>query len=97
VCPLGHALAVQERYPGSRLLIQDSYGHCALLAAPSRCTAKHLRAFFVEGILPASGTVCEVDELPFVGEVGGKVGLSDEDAELLEALKAGARKVPWIR
>ena len=68
VCPLRDALAVRERYGGAGLLVQDSYGHCSL-SAPSVCTAKAIKAYFEEGTLPAEGTVCEPDELPFVGRV----------------------------
>jgi hypothetical protein len=35
------------------------------LAAPCRCTAKHIRAYFQEGILPSGGTICEPDLIPF--------------------------------
>jgi len=46
-------------------------------------------------MLPAAGTACEVEELPFIGEVGNDVKvLSSEDAELLEALRALACVVP---
>lgn len=84
VCPITDAHAVRERYAGAGLLVQNSYGHCSL-AGPSVCTAKHLRAYFLEGTLPEDGVVCEVDELPFVGEVGT---VEPEDRELFDALQS---------
>ena len=58
-------------------------------SAPSLCTAKHIREYFVNGTLPGEGTTCEVDELPFVGKVGDEVvrALTAEDEELLEAMR----------
>ncbi|KAI0665891.1 alpha/beta-hydrolase [Trametes maxima] len=100
VCPLADARAVHARFGGAGLLVQESYGHCSL-AAPSLCTAKHVREYFVNGTLPEPGTVCEVDELPFVGKVpvGGSAvrALSVEDAELLDALKGLSAEVPMFR
>ncbi|PCH44433.1 alpha/beta-hydrolase [Wolfiporia cocos MD-104 SS10] len=94
VCPLTDARAVHARYGGSGLLVQNSYGHCSL-AAPSLCTAKHLRAYFENGTLPKEGTVCEPDELPFVGTVNHDVhAMSTEDKELLDALRGMAEEVP---
>jgi len=95
VCPLTDAKAVHSRYAGSGLLVQNSYGHCSL-AAPSLCTAKHLRAYFENGTLPEEGTVCEVDELPFVGKVNSEKvnAMSVEDRELLDALRGLAEEVP---
>lgn len=95
VCPLTDARAVHARYAGSGLLVQNSYGHCSL-AAPSLCTAKHIRAYYENGTIPEEGTVCEVDELPFIGQVGGEkiAAMSVEDRELLESLRAMAEEVP---
>ncbi|KAH9925565.1 alpha/beta-hydrolase [Fomitopsis serialis] len=87
VCPLSHANRVHSRY-SSGLLIQNSYGHCSV-AAPSLCTAKHVRAYFENGTLPVEEAVCEVDELPFIGSVhGGVDAMSVEDREVLDALRS---------
>ena len=32
---------------------------------PSTCTVEAMRAFFADGTLPAPGTVCKTDYLPF--------------------------------
>ncbi|KAI0645976.1 alpha/beta-hydrolase [Trametes meyenii] len=93
VCPLTDAQAAHARFGGSALLVQNSVGHCSL-SAPSLCTAKHVRAYFENGTLPEPGTVCEVEELPFVGSVQSMREMSVEDAGLLESLKGLTETVP---
>ena len=96
VCPLTQARAVRERFGGAGLLMQNSHGHCSS-SAPSLCTAKHIREYFVNGTLPGEGTTCEVDELPFVGRTRGVRALSAEDEELLNALVNIAENMPLFR
>ncbi|EIW63602.1 alpha/beta-hydrolase [Trametes versicolor FP-101664 SS1] len=93
VCPLADARAVQARFGGAGLLVQESYGHCSL-AAPSLCTARRVRAYMVDGTVPEEGAVCEVDELPFGVPVGDVRALESEDVELLEALKRLTTALP---
>ncbi|KAJ6546128.1 hypothetical protein B0H10DRAFT_2243789 [Mycena sp. CBHHK59/15] len=50
------ALKTSKAFPGSVDLTQDSVGHTSI-AAPSLCTYGHFRAYFVNGTLPAPGTV----------------------------------------
>lgn len=64
VTPLVSARNNSEGFDGSRILVQNSLGHTSL-AAPSTCTARHIRSYFQDGILPPVGTVCEPDKLPF--------------------------------
>jgi len=54
VCPLISAKKAQASFEGSVLLEQKSYGHCSL-SMPSLCTAKHVRHYFYEGVLPHEG------------------------------------------
>ena len=95
VTPLVEARGVRARYGGAGLLVQDSYGHTSL-AAPSVCTAKLVRAYLEEGTLPTEGTVCEPDELPFVGRVtpSGVQARSEEDERLMDALRGLSKAVP---
>lgn len=58
VTPLRSARNNSERFPGSALLVQKSYGHCSL-AAPSTCSAKVVNAYFQHGTLPEPGTYCD--------------------------------------
>lgn len=67
VCPLANAKAVQKRYPGSELLIQNSYGHTAT-SVPSNCTAFVVHEYFLHGVLPKAGTICQPDVLPFMDQ-----------------------------
>lgn len=55
VCPLVSAKKAQNSFEGARLVEQKSYGHCTL-SMPSLCTAKHLRQYFNDGILPEEGS-----------------------------------------
>lgn len=95
VCPLRDAQAVRSRYAGAGLLVQNSHGHCSL-SAPSLCTAKVVRRYMNEGTLPEEGTVCEADELPFVGNVSDASVLGVEDRDLLEAVRGLGAEVPMF-
>ncbi|KAJ7269773.1 TAP-like protein-domain-containing protein [Mycena rebaudengoi] len=59
VTPLWAAKKMSKGFPGSVVLQQDCAGH-ASLAAASPCTWNHIRAYFLDGILPEPGTVCSV-------------------------------------
>lgn len=41
-----------------------------MISQGSLCTAKAVISYFVNGTLPESGTVCEVDAVPFSGDDG---------------------------
>ncbi|KAF9489054.1 hypothetical protein BDN71DRAFT_1456595 [Pleurotus eryngii] len=47
-------------FPGSVVLTQDSPGHCSI-AAPSSCSQRYIRDYFMHGTLPKEGIVCPVD------------------------------------
>ncbi|KAF7980292.1 hypothetical protein HWV62_39067 [Athelia sp. TMB] len=98
VTPLKFAQAVQKRYAGAALLVQNSIGH-STFAAPSLCTARAIRAYFGNGTLPREAALCEVDELPFIGDTtvnASDRGLSAEDADLLDTLKFLSRQMPAL-
>ncbi|KAJ6455252.1 TAP-like protein-domain-containing protein [Mycena sanguinolenta] len=57
VTPLVDAEKMSAGFDGSVLLLQDGPGHTSL-TAPSLCTYSHIAAYFVNGTLPASGTIC---------------------------------------
>lgn len=65
VTPLRNAFAMSELYPGSSVVIQDSFGHCAVWSSPSECTEGIVKAYFANGTMPDSGTVCAPDCLPW--------------------------------
>ncbi|KAI0786684.1 TAP-like protein-domain-containing protein [Abortiporus biennis] len=72
----------------SRLLVQNSPGHCSL-ALPSLCTSSYLRSYFINGTLPPEGTVCEVDVSPFPdpASADSEKMLSPEEEWRLAALR----------
>ncbi|KAK1219898.1 hypothetical protein PQX77_017351 [Marasmius sp. AFHP31] len=64
VTPLWAAHKVSKGFPGSVVLSQDSAGH-ASISAPSVCTARVIREYFMNGTLPDVGTWCPIDRSPF--------------------------------
>ncbi|CRK15438.1 hypothetical protein BN1723_010667 [Verticillium longisporum] len=62
--PLISARNNSAGFPGSVVLVQNSYGHTSL-AAPSNCTRSHINTYFQEGTLPSPGTECDEPFLPF--------------------------------
>ncbi|KAF2634048.1 alpha/beta-hydrolase, partial [Massarina eburnea CBS 473.64] len=57
VTPLRSARIMQERFPGSGLLVQDSAGHCSI-STPTPCSILRIREYFQRGALPDENTVC---------------------------------------
>ncbi|KAK1231140.1 hypothetical protein PQX77_005746 [Marasmius sp. AFHP31] len=99
VTPLWAAHTVSKGFPGSVVLSQDSVGHCSL-SAPSVCTARVVREYFVNGTLPDAGTWCPIDGSPFdpsnsssirefeLGQDDAQTPLKGaEDGDLAEALR----------
>lgn len=64
VTPLAGAVKAVQAFPGSVLLTLDAIGHTSL-TAPSRCIYGYFREYFVNGTLPALGTVCPADAVLF--------------------------------
>ncbi|KAI4224594.1 MAG: hypothetical protein L6R36_004547 [Xanthoria steineri] len=58
VTPLPNAYNASAGFEGSVVLEHGGYGHTSP-SDPSLCTAKAIRAYFVNGTLPATGTKCE--------------------------------------
>ncbi|KAI1372506.1 alpha/beta-hydrolase [Hypoxylon crocopeplum] len=86
VTPLISARNNSEGFPGSVILVQNSYGHTSLSAA-STCTAGYIRAYFQNGTLPKPGTMCEPDYYPFE-EIRPKI----EDEILMASHELSQRK-----
>ncbi|KAF2013380.1 hypothetical protein BU24DRAFT_483091, partial [Aaosphaeria arxii CBS 175.79] len=57
VTPLRSAHIMSSRFPGSRVLVQDAAGHCAL-TNPTPCVVLHVKAYFQSGDLPPRDTLC---------------------------------------
>jgi pimeloyl-ACP methyl ester carboxylesterase len=55
VCPLKSAQKAFSSFEGAGFVEQKSYGHCTP-SMPSLCTAKHVRRYFHDGLLPNGNT-----------------------------------------
>ncbi|KAK2591322.1 nedd8-conjugating enzyme UBE2F [Conoideocrella luteorostrata] len=69
ITPLVSARNVSETFKGSVLLQHDAYGHDSLMQA-SLCTAKAIRSYFSNGIMPEQGTKCGNEVALFSSEDG---------------------------
>ncbi|KAF1980951.1 hypothetical protein K402DRAFT_425805 [Aulographum hederae CBS 113979] len=69
VTPLVSAHNASAGFEGSVVLQQDSFGHTSWIQA-SLCTARATRAYFINGTLPAPGTICPIDATLFSGLQG---------------------------
>ncbi|KAF8309482.1 hypothetical protein DL93DRAFT_2158340 [Clavulina sp. PMI_390] len=81
------------------LLIQDGYGHCST-AHPSLCTVKRIRDYFLNGVVPDPGTMCEVEPgFLFPDPQQTKASMphvSDEDVSLTEILDRMSHRNPQL-
>lgn len=59
-----------------------------MISSPNLCMARYVRRYFQTGKMPPEGTVCEVNERPFIG-VTEPPGEGEE--ALFELLKSDAR------
>ncbi|KAJ7663008.1 TAP-like protein-domain-containing protein [Mycena rosella] len=93
VTPLWSAHKMSQGFNGSVVLTQDSAGHCSI-SGPSICTQKYVRQYFLEGTLPAPGTVCPVigtpfptDDVQISTDAQTVLSLSAADRNLFEAVR----------
>ncbi|KAF9475282.1 hypothetical protein BDN70DRAFT_898293 [Pholiota conissans] len=86
VTPLWAANKMSKGFEGSVVLTQDSAGHCSI-SAPSVCTQKYVRDYFIDGTLPEPGTVCQPVTQPFPS-AETRVGYASEQAILSENMAA---------
>lgn len=66
VTPIKGAHKMAGLFGGSRVLEQNSVGHCSV-SDISTCTSGHIQGYLGDGKLPEVGTVCEPDAVPFEG------------------------------
>lgn len=59
-----------------------------MISSPNLCMARYIRQYFQTGEMPPEGTMCEVNEKPFIGIT--KPPEKGEEA-LLEHLRSDAR------
>jgi pimeloyl-ACP methyl ester carboxylesterase len=63
--PHSGAIAAEQTLANARLLTIDGWGHGYFVAGRSTCADAATAAYFVDGQLPAEGTVCAEDTPPF--------------------------------
>jgi hypothetical protein len=110
VTPLRSARNNAKKFKDSTILVQESFGvgiptkkflleaniitqHTSL-AAPSTCTALHIRNYFQEGILPPPDTICKGHIYPF-DRFDDEVRTNDEDAKTRNALLGLMKTMDW--
>jgi pimeloyl-ACP methyl ester carboxylesterase len=62
--PYQNSVAMAQELAQARLLTVQGYGHTVLLN-PSSCASQYESDYLISGTLPAAGTVCQQDALPF--------------------------------
>ncbi|KAG8681694.1 hypothetical protein FRC08_015479, partial [Ceratobasidium sp. 394] len=105
ITPVVNARAVNRMLPQSRLVVQDGSGHCSLAMA-SPCTGKAIRGYFLDGVLPPNGIVCDTVEKLFPGAataaetkvwLSEEANASEEDIQLAEKMrKLGQAMEPFV-
>jgi len=65
--PHSGAIAAEQTLGNARLLTIDGWGHGYFVAGKSTCADEATAAYFIDGQLPAAGTVCAEDLPPFSG------------------------------
>jgi pimeloyl-ACP methyl ester carboxylesterase len=65
ITPIWGARAAVRELGRARLLAVSGDGHTSMYVEPSTCRDKAELAYLVGGKLPTTGTVCQVDALPF--------------------------------
>ncbi|ETI28736.1 hypothetical protein G647_01187 [Cladophialophora carrionii CBS 160.54] len=106
--PLISAQNTSASFEGSVVLQHNGYGHTSL-AQPGLCSARAVQSYFVDGVLPAPGTVCEPDVALFSGETweedfaplslngtAASITKRENDVTLLTALKQVGKSVHRI-
>ncbi len=94
VTPLISAQNNSAGFPGSVVLVQNSYGHTSL-AAPSTCTARYVRDYFQRGKLPAHDTICEADTVPFYEDKLEAEGILEREPEFSRAVRRLSKEANW--
>ncbi|KAF5311055.1 hypothetical protein D9619_008143 [Psilocybe cf. subviscida] len=92
VTPLWAAKKMSKGFRDSVVLTQDSVGH-ASVSAPSVCTQKYVRDYFVDGTLPGPGTVCHPVTDPFSTKADKALlsMMTAEEQEIYAAVSALSR------
>jgi hypothetical protein len=64
------------------------------LAAASLCTAKAIIAYFRDGVLPAKGTECDIEDHMFLNlTTAALTSMSAEDARIIELVRGISEEI----
>lgn len=64
VTPPANAIEMSRFHLGSKVVVEDSYGHTTIMT-PSECRAGYVRKYFETGELPPDNVLCASDCAPF--------------------------------
>jgi pimeloyl-ACP methyl ester carboxylesterase len=73
ITPLRAAKKMQGKFGGAGLLMQEAVGHSSG-STSSKCTWKFTTQYMKDGSLPAEGTLCQPDRLPFQNSTAKAMG-----------------------
>jgi hypothetical protein len=83
VAPVVSAHNASAGFNDSFVLQQDGLGHCSL-SNPGRCVIDATRNYWVNGTLPAIGTVCQPDFNVFLNHTTAESYLMAANGELVK-------------
>lgn len=63
--PLRSSVQAARAHPGSRVVVQNTVGHCASLSGPGECVKGIVGRYMATGEMPEEGMECEADCRPF--------------------------------
>ncbi|TQS31749.1 hypothetical protein Golomagni_07960, partial [Golovinomyces magnicellulatus] len=97
--PIRSARNVSSGFTGSEVLEVNGYGHISLVL-PSACTIQKVSQYWMDGILPKKGTVCNVDAPPFSNiswnDVIAKSRALDLTKRDIESIPPIPAVLPWM-
>jgi hypothetical protein len=63
--PYENAVTVSNLLPNAALLTVHAWGHSLLASSESQCVNEVAAQYFIDLVVPAAGTVCALDFVPF--------------------------------
>lgn len=91
--PLVSARNMSSGFEGAVILENDGVGHGAF-SFPSTCIAKHVMDYWVDGLMPANGTICNAEFGAFEKKTWFELLASMENGTVVETKAISARK--WL-
>jgi hypothetical protein len=92
--PLVSARNMSSGFEGAIILENDGVGHGAF-SFPTTCLAKHIMAYWVNGTMPAEGTICNAEFGAFEKKTWAEVLAGMDNGTVGETKAISARK--WLQ